>query len=282
MKNSIKKILALLLALAFALSLTACQDIQTILSEREERKPAAEVTDQPDEDDEEERERDAVCSDAELFRQPGNTVLFGAYEQDGNEENGAEPVEWLVLAYDAETDCALLISRYALDAEPYNRNNWSGITWSFCSLREWLNDDFIAAAFLEKEQQALTGTKLENEDNEEYDTYGGNDTLDRVFLLSEDEAELYFAGDAERKCSPTLYAASRELETVTEADGTVRCDWWLRSPGSMSTYAADVLSDGTVYTRGDFVDGRHKGVRPVLRVNVSLLPAEDDAAAPER
>ena len=48
----------------------------------------------------------------------GSSVYFGSYEQDNDTEDGAEPIEWLVLAVD--NDKALLLSRYALDCQPYN------------------------------------------------------------------------------------------------------------------------------------------------------------------
>lgn len=41
-----------------------------------------------------------------------STVFFGSYEQDGNTENGPEPIEWLVLEDDGET--MTLLSRYIL------------------------------------------------------------------------------------------------------------------------------------------------------------------------
>ena len=46
------------------------------------------------------------------------TVTFGTYEQDGNTGNGAEPIEWYVL--DEKDGKTLLISKYILDAQPYD------------------------------------------------------------------------------------------------------------------------------------------------------------------
>ena len=48
----------------------------------------------------------------------GDYVTFGTYEQDNNLKNGAEAIEWQVLD---KKDCkVLLLSKYALDAKPYN------------------------------------------------------------------------------------------------------------------------------------------------------------------
>lgn len=61
----------------------------------------------------------------------GNYVTFGTYPQT-KAGNDATPIEWLVLARDG--DKALLISRYALDAQPYNKD-YTSVTWETCTLR---------------------------------------------------------------------------------------------------------------------------------------------------
>lgn len=58
--------------------------------------------------------------------------------------NGAEQIEWMVLA--VEGDEALLLSKYALDTQPYHDVEVD-ITWEKCTLRTWLNETFLAAAF---------------------------------------------------------------------------------------------------------------------------------------
>ena len=40
----------------------------------------------------------------------GGIACFGHYEQDNDADDGAEPIEWIVLA--AEGDARLLLSRY--------------------------------------------------------------------------------------------------------------------------------------------------------------------------
>lgn len=80
---------------------------------------------------------------------PGSIVTFGAYEQDNNTGNGKEAIEWLVLDYDAANNRALVISLYALDCKPYNTEK-KNVTWEKCTLRAWLNNEFIQAAFSAK------------------------------------------------------------------------------------------------------------------------------------
>ena len=63
--------------------------------------------------------------------QVGQYVEFGTYEQDGDNNNGAEPIEWKVLA--VEDGNALLISKYVLDWQMYNETD-EKVNWSTCRL----------------------------------------------------------------------------------------------------------------------------------------------------
>lgn len=56
------------------------------------------------------------------------TVECGFYEQDGDLNNGPEPIEWIVLS-ETEDDMRLLLSKYCLDAMPYDVSTeeyWEG------------------------------------------------------------------------------------------------------------------------------------------------------------
>ena len=74
----------------------------------------------------------------------GDIVEFGRYPQDSD---GTErPIKWDVLAI--ENGRALLFSKYGLDCVRYH-NEWVDITWEYCDLRRWLNDDFYNRALIE-------------------------------------------------------------------------------------------------------------------------------------
>ena len=100
-------------------------------------------------------------------------VYLGTYEQDNNLENGPEPIEWIILDVVSEkkpgaktaTHKALLLSAYALDAQPYN-TNYTPITWKQSTLRTWLNDDFLNTAFSEEEQAIIMASKADNSDDQ--------------------------------------------------------------------------------------------------------------------
>ena len=78
----------------------------------------------------------------------GDVITFGKYEQDNKTSNGKEDIEWIIL--DRQGDKVLLISRMALDQQPYNTKK-ADVTWETCSLRKWLNGSFYESAFDEED-----------------------------------------------------------------------------------------------------------------------------------
>ena len=206
----------------------------------------------------------------------GNYVSFGTYPQT-KAGNDATPIEWLVLARDGNK--ALLISRYGLDAQPYNKYNAS-VTWETCTLRTWLNGRFYIKAFSSAEQAAILTTTVDNSKSQCYsgwNTSGGNNTQDKVFLLSYAEANKCFGvthdttSNTKSRVAPTAYAIAQGAYTHSSnktADGTDAGWWWLRSPGFYQSSAAGVRTDGSLnYYRVDDASG---SVRPALWVNLNL------------
>ena len=197
----------------------------------------------------------------------GDIIVFGTYEQDNNTSNGKENIEWLVLA--KEDNKILVISDKALDCQEYNPS-WSDVTWETCSLRKWLNNDFINDAFSDDEKAMIPTVTVSADNNPEYDTDPGNATQDQVFLLSIVEARKYFASSEARMCVPTAYAISNGLYTSGRysKDGEGTCLWWLRSPGDEQYRAADVFSDGIVASDGDNAREDENAVRPALWITI--------------
>lgn len=195
----------------------------------------------------------------------GDSVYFGAYEQDNRSSNGKEDIEWIVL--EIRDDKALILSKYILDAIAYNRRD-EYVTWASCSLREWLNSTFISTAFSDSEASSIIPVKVKNYDNDEYHIPGGNDTFDQVFLLSYDDAISYFEHDTDRRTSPTQYALSHDVYYDAESG----CSWWwLRSPGKTSNRAGNVVARGIASTFGGYVNAGAGGVRPALWVEKDAL-----------
>ena len=201
-------------------------------------------------------------------------VRFGHYEQNSIPEDGPEEIEWIVLR--EEEGASLLISRFGLEVLPYHET-YGDITWEECSLRAWLNGEFLSAAFTEGERKAILLHETDNGPAQNcagYGTDGGRDTRDLVFLLSYAEAEAYFPDDAARQCSPTAYALSRGAHHVMHA-GRLRGLWWLRSPGNCQYRVSVVYSGGMLnYTYASKASGC---VRPVILADTELLKAGDQA-----
>lgn len=198
----------------------------------------------------------------------GDTITFGAYEQDNNTSNGKEAIEWTVLDKDGMS--LLLISKQALDCQQYN-TSYTDVTWESCSLRKWMNGTFLNKAFNAEEQAQIQNTTVSADKNPEYNTNPGNATTDKVFLLSINEVEKYFNSDEARKCAPTAYAKAQGAYTsdiYKTASGAATCWWWLRSPGSDQSHAADVDNDGSVDYYGNYVDYAYDAVRPALWINL--------------
>lgn len=191
----------------------------------------------------------------------GDYVFFGAYEQDNNNSNGKEAIEWLVL--DIKDGKTLLISKYALDSKQYNTSS-TDVTWESCTLRKWLNSDFLNAAFSADERTMIPTVTVSADKNPEYSTSPGNETQDQVFLLSITEANKYFTSDSARVCKPTAYAL---VNGPYESDSG-NCWWWLRSPGGLQYRAAHVDHYGGVNESGSYVIYSNVAVRPALWINL--------------
>lgn len=230
----------------------------------------------------------------------GDIIYFGSYEQDNDLTNGTEPVAWYVLEKaDGE---ATLLAVYLLDCQKYHEA-WEDITWENCTLRSWLNSEFYNTAFSKQEQAFIVNINVVNEGNPYWDTEGGNDTTDKVWLLSLGEIEKYFHidvndynaywngnmsreeyaiycyGQDHRVCAkPTAFAAAKGVGIYSEEWAQYEMDnyvcnmsyaigsgwWWLRSPGG-SSYAAFADCGGFVGYDGGLVDDS-SGVRPALKV----------------
>lgn len=164
---------------------------------------------------------------------------FGRYP---TAKNGSPvPIEWLVL--ESTDSKALIISKYALDSMRYHAfvNDWEKST-----LRYWLNNEFVDRAFSAEEQKRIIETSNNNDPLVKTSFIHNKDTIDRVFLLSVDEAEQYFQDAEKRTVKATEYAVSHRAEVM----GNGKSWWWLRTPTVVGV--ACVLASGLVATKDLF------------------------------
>lgn len=223
----------------------------------------------------------AVADDVHV----GDMVLFGRYEQDGVLENGAEPIEWIVIGI--QDDHAILLSRYGLDNKPFNSSK-PYPTWAASDLRAWLNDSFFTAAFNDAEREAVVLTQVRTEMSaddldqimfaREWGPFYNDDFVepvaeDHVYVLSMTEAKA-FGGCAtwaefNEACEalitePTAYALEHGARAPVDYGG-----WWLRSPFFYDDLAAGVGYSGCLIYFD--VDRNDVWVRPAMTVDLNAL-----------
>ncbi len=102
----------------------------------------------------------------------------------------------------------------------------------------------------------------------ENETYGGENTMDRIYLLSLNEVakeEYGFTSYYERWTTNTDYTKCNDAHSSRSGNGI----WWLRSPGDYydRNHASYVDSRGDVYSTN--VSVPIYTVRPVLHLNLS-------------
>ena len=228
---------------------------------------------------------DTTVSNPRVEYNTRDTIEFGHYLQEDTNGDGKvdendtkQPIKWQILSKDG--DDLFLLADKALDCKLYN-DEYTAVTWETCTLRTWLNDDFLNTAFSEAEQNGITTTTVVNADNPHHTTNGGNNTQDKIFLLSLDEVAntpYGFRSDREywdqaRICEVTAYA--KQQGAYTDDEDEASSWWWLRSPGRDSSNAASVYHDSYADVSGTDVSKNYYAVRPALHLNLSSLTSSD-------
>lgn len=205
----------------------------------------------------------------------GDLIYFGAYEQDGDESNGDEPIAWQVL--DIQNGELLMLTDLLLAREEYAQSGFSTYyhattTWEYSELRWWMNEKFYERAFTPEEQKRILTKTISTLDTPDpFGEYidGGNDTEDKIFALSIDEAEKYFPTPESR--------VAYQTEAISGHNWADSGFWWLRSRNYTHTesgdydyyddlgYASVVSYDGDIL--GSYMGGT-ECVRPALWVNL--------------
>lgn len=204
-------------------------------------------------------------------------VWFGNYPQSDTTGETKEQIKWRVLSVNG--DDVFLLADQNLDCQKYN-DTYTDVTWETCTMRSWLNSTFLNKAFNAAEQAAIKDTTVVNEDNPEYGTEGGNNTTDKIYLLSISEVlnpGYGFVSDyseyaESRQAKNTEYAKEQGAWTSTSEDYAGNGYWWLRSPGRTSSNASSVDYDGYVIQIGRPVHFDSDVVRPALHLNLSSTP----------
>ena len=156
-----------------------------------------------------------VCAaSAETLPEIGSEITFGHYEQDEDLTNGQEPIEWIVLDVDEENQKAFLLSKYCLETKVVYPERVP-MYWGASTLREWMNGEFLNAAFTAEEQEKILTTTVTNE-NPHGMKGAGADTEDKLYLLSHEEILHYF------RSSPAGWPTPRNMRRHRAAPSAKR------------------------------------------------------------
>jgi hypothetical protein len=193
--------------------------------------------------------------------QIGEKINFGEYE-------------WRVL--DVQNNAALIISEEIIEQRPYH-DVYVDITWADCSLRTYLNSEFYEK-FNERDKSKIIPVTNKNPDNPWYGANGGDDTKDKIFILSLEDVVCRYFGDS----SANLYNRSKnqkywfERKDANNSKRSARLNdgewwYWLRTPGRINIKATYVKRDGIIGIQGNNIQignlseaDQNGGVRPAL------------------
>jgi hypothetical protein len=156
--------------------------------------------------------------------------------------------EWVVLEKVANR--SLCITKDIIEIRKFNETE-AAVSWEESDLRAYLNGEFYDKMF-----DGNVSVLLVRNNNSDVIFSNGKvgigsaETDDRVFLLSYNEAKMYFPNDTYR---------------IATYNGQPQY-WWLRSPGDYLTDFANVDTIGQVCYSQSNVHTSGLGVRPVICV----------------
>ena len=189
-----------------------------------------------------------ACAQADVT--VGDIITFGSWHQNSDARDST-PIQWQVL--EIQDDKALLISDKALDARPYDLYRVDA-SWDQCTLRAWLNAEFLNEAFSPDQQKAILVTTLDN----------GTEcppTEDKVFLLNYSEGVRYLSSEQ---------LIARYTQYASRKDGyAVETFSWTRESNCMINMVGTECYD--IFQISD------NGVRPAMWISLSAMAAPESA-----
>jgi len=200
--------------------------------------------------------------------------------------------KWRVL--DVQGLRAFIVSEQIVQKRPYH-SFYADISWEKSSIRYYLHNDYLNTAFTPKEQKRITYSKNITRNNTWYSTYSGNDTYDKIVLLTINDVVKYFGDSGDLKAHKAWYVDGEQsafkdgdmlsIGYTESEDGYLLHDqydsgriakeangnagwWWTRTPG-FDTYSVAVIdSDGTIRMNGRIASDTKGGMRPAMWVKL--------------
>ena len=225
-------------------------------------------------------------------------INFGAYQQ--SKDEGGEflsPIRWSVLDIDEKNKKALIVSQYSLEYMKFYDDEKQS-SWKDSFIRKWLNKDFYDKAFNDEEKKHIKSSKINNKNIEGIRVKQGDNTTDKVFLLSVDEFRNFSDSSKIFSYSNTYYAESK-FKFENENKGSVTSgkelfgagerkrsegSFWLRNNGIEPNSAMFVDFNKNSYSDDksekyiDFtgINGFENSlyVKPAMYVDISLVVNE--------
>lgn len=185
------------------------------------------------------------CLESLKAAKVGEHVYFGRY--------GDKIISWTVI--EEKASGKLIVADTCIDNKAYNGetentdNDIDYNLWVNCSLRKWLNKNFYNNVFSDLEKKYITTTEVINTIKLEYSSGGGEDTRDKVFILSWGEIQDY-------------------LYDMGISD--IGVEYWVRNPsGTNGGYATtwNYYSDDVLYADSASIS-EILGVRPAIWVDM--------------
>jgi len=191
--------------------------------------------------------------------------------------------QWRVL--DIKTDKMLILTDEIIEQRDYHDKK-EEITWEHSEIRNFLNNEFIER-FNTSDKHKINSIINKNENNPWYGSFGGNDTVDRIFLLSLDEVVRLYFGDSSRlldnpKKNQRYWFDRKDENNIKRRALFVNSSWWwwTRTPGKNSKVATYVHGDGNIGIQGNGISktsfntlhyrtqSNKGGVRPALWLKI--------------
>ncbi|SCW48106.1 hypothetical protein SAMN02910456_01315 [Ruminococcaceae bacterium YRB3002] len=201
------------------------------------------------------------------------------------------PVRWRVL--DVDGDKALLLADRMPDSIPFHDKD-EEVCWSSSTLRGRLNGygeyegaGFIDRAFTAEEREAILTSSVRNLPNQSYGTSSGEDTEDKIFILS--NAQVFESEDAGRYG----FDASRDYDDpakrfTSTAYAKFMGAWWspvdaykgnsfwfMRNNGYTQRSVTYICDFGFVYSRGTLATCSDAAVLPAMWIDLSKAQLVD-------
>ena len=214
-----------------------------------------------------------------------------------------EPIRWRILSLDGKIAfilCDSILSNMSYQTDFYGNNPYytgandapNGTVannYEYSAIRKWLNETFYETAFADFQKEIIVETQVDNSAkstnpygnekcwNDGENGYICSDTLDNIFLLSEEDVTnpkygfltVYEECDKARIVLTSDY--SRAIGTFMNTEKTYYGNsyWWLRSPNCDYSMSRVVNLDGNAHHNFN-VNVDYVGVIPAMYIDLTI------------